>query len=109
MHLAFNDALDVCWNTTIPISARLVEYRRLDSGEDTRDRGRGTIVAVDLLHMQPIPNVKFVQADYLADCGGDARAAEAHKDIVSPHVVDGFRVQQQISAIYPDTGLSYSS
>ncbi|KAJ7902718.1 ribosomal RNA large subunit methyltransferase J [Mycena olivaceomarginata] len=29
-------------------------------------RGRGTIVAVDLLRMDPIPGVQFVQADFLA-------------------------------------------
>ncbi|KAF8170734.1 ribosomal RNA methyltransferase FtsJ domain-containing protein [Mycena galopus ATCC 62051] len=37
------------------------------SGDDSwRSRGRGIIVAVDLLRMSPIPGVQFLQADFLA-------------------------------------------
>ena len=36
--------------------------------------------------------------------GGASRklTSEAEKDIVSPHAIDGFWVQQRISEIYPD-------
>jgi len=36
--------------------------------------------------------------------GGASRksTSEAEKDIVSPHAIDGFWVQQRISKIYPD-------
>ena len=34
--------------------------------------------------------------------GKKAKGAKADKDIVSPHVIDGFWVQRQISEIYPD-------
>ncbi|KAK2459817.1 hypothetical protein APHAL10511_008138 [Amanita phalloides] len=38
----------------------------LEVGEDAdRGRGTGTLVAVDRLHMQPIPGVEFVQVDFL--------------------------------------------
>lgn len=34
--------------------------------------------------------------------GGGGASSEAEKDIVSPHSIDGFWVQRQISEIYPD-------
>ena len=34
--------------------------------------------------------------------GKKAKGVKANKDIVSPHVIDGFWVQRQISEIYPD-------
>ncbi|KAF8063585.1 ribosomal RNA large subunit methyltransferase J [Lyophyllum atratum] len=37
-----------------------------DAAEANIERGRGTIVAVDLLRMQPIPGVHSIQADFLS-------------------------------------------
>ncbi|KAF7361286.1 Ribosomal RNA large subunit methyltransferase E [Mycena sanguinolenta] len=54
-----NDALRDSWSAINPLDIS-------DPGLELSGRGRGTIVAVDLLRMNPIPGVQFVQADFLA-------------------------------------------
>ncbi|KAJ7262778.1 ribosomal RNA methyltransferase FtsJ domain-containing protein [Mycena haematopus] len=53
------DALRDSWSATNPLDIST-------PGLELLGRGRGTIVAVDLLRMSPIPGVQFIQADFLA-------------------------------------------
>ncbi|KAJ6602468.1 ribosomal RNA large subunit methyltransferase J [Mycena vulgaris] len=64
------------WSAPSPSRQRRPAPPPDDSAEDTTNpldisdlgarRGRGTIIGVDLLRMNPIPGVQFIQADFLA-------------------------------------------
>ncbi|KAF7328994.1 Ribosomal RNA large subunit methyltransferase E [Mycena venus] len=55
-----NAVLRDSWSATNPL-----DISDSDLNGESLGRGRGTIVAVDLLRMSPIPGVQFVQADFL--------------------------------------------
>ncbi|KAM6499263.1 ribosomal RNA large subunit methyltransferase J [Amanita muscaria] len=51
------------WNT-VTFDPLNIDNVPLDAGGSSN--GKGTVIAVDLLRMQPIPGVEFLQADFLA-------------------------------------------
>ncbi|KAJ6589080.1 ribosomal RNA large subunit methyltransferase J [Mycena capillaripes] len=54
------------WSSPRPPNGDAADYNPLDISDAEPARGRGTIVAVDLLSMTPISGVHFLQADFLA-------------------------------------------
>ncbi|KAL1942314.1 hypothetical protein VTO73DRAFT_6378 [Trametes versicolor] len=55
------------WSTAPESEEDLVDPLDIDAGLDApRRAGRGTIIAVDLLRMEPLPGVKAIQMDFLS-------------------------------------------
>lgn len=65
--------------------------------------GRGTVIAVDLLHMPPIPGVNFIQGDFL-----DPRVQEAVRMLIPPSKQRFLGERRLVDVIISDMGANMS-